>query len=81
MTSLTRDDIIRTFGEVDDSTIADIIGTGATIQELAEAQTWIANNEAPMNSGRSLAAGRVGRLVEILGRIAEEEPGPAGGGA
>ncbi|MGY8636340.1 hypothetical protein RAD15_28105 [Bradyrhizobium sp. 14AA] len=30
----------------DDVTIAQIIGTGATIEELTEAQTWLANDES-----------------------------------
>jgi hypothetical protein len=42
------------------------------------AQAWLANNEAMMNSGSPLASGRVGRLVEILTDIEDEELGPAG---
>ena len=37
MTNLTRDDVIKAVGEVDDVTVAEIIGTGATAEELAEA--------------------------------------------
>jgi len=33
MTRLTRDDIIQTVGQVDDVTVAEIIGTGATAEE------------------------------------------------
>jgi hypothetical protein len=33
-TSLTRKDVIRTIGDVDDVTVADITATGATAQEL-----------------------------------------------
>jgi hypothetical protein len=45
---------------------------------LAEAQAWLCSDEAMMNDGRPLAAGRVGQLVEILQNIEEEQPGPAG---
>ncbi len=71
MTRLTRDDVIKAGVAVDDVTIAQIIGTGATAEELAEAQAWIANDEPLINAGKPLAKGRVGELVEIL---AELEP-------
>jgi len=37
MTALTRDDVIKAVGEIDDVTIAEIIGTGATAEELRTA--------------------------------------------
>jgi hypothetical protein len=68
---ITRDDVIKAIGAADDVTIAQIIATGATVDELAEAQAWMANDEPMMNSGRPLATGRVRELVDIL---AELEP-------
>ena len=61
MTRLTRDDVIKAIGEADDVAIAEIIGTGATAEELAEAQAWLANDEALINAGRPLPSGRAGR--------------------
>jgi len=71
MTHLTREDVAKAIGEIDDVTVANIIATGATIDELAEALAWMANDEPMMNSGRPLATGRVRELVDIL---AELEP-------
>jgi hypothetical protein len=68
---ITRDDVIKAIGSADDVTIAQLIATGATVEELAEAQAWLANDEPMMNSGRRLATGRVRELVDIL---AELEP-------
>jgi hypothetical protein len=68
---ITRDDVIKAIAAADDVTIAQIIATGATVEELAEAQAWMANDEPMMNSGRPLATGRVRELVDIL---AELEP-------
>jgi hypothetical protein len=83
MTRLTRDDVIKAIGEADDVAIAEIIGTGATAEELAEAQAWLANDEALINAGRPLPSGRVGELVEILKELEAdeevEETGPAVG--
>jgi hypothetical protein len=72
MTRLTRDDVITALGQVDDIVVAEILGTGATAEELAEAQAWLSNNEALMNSGRPLATGRVSLLIEILEDIEKE---------
>ena len=78
MEPLTRKDVVSALGAVDDFIVTDIVATGATVQELAEAQAWFCSDEAMMNDGRPLAAGRVGQLVEILQNIEEEQPGPAG---
>jgi hypothetical protein len=68
---ITRDDVIKAIGAVDDVTIAQVIATGATAEELAEARAWMTNDEPMMNSGRPLATGRIRELVDIL---AELEP-------
>ena len=70
---LTRDDVVAMLGPLDDTIVAEVIATGASAAELAEARAWIANDEAMMNAGRPLAAGRVARLVEILAAPEEEE--------
>jgi len=81
MTRVTRDDVTRAVGAADDVTIAQIIGTEATVEELAEAQAWIANDEPLLNAGRPLAQGRVRQLVDILSELQrdeeDEETGPA----
>ena len=73
MTALARKDVVALFGGLDDVVIADIIATGATARELAEAHAWLANDEPLMNAGRPLPAGRIARLVDIIAAISEEE--------
>ena len=85
MKRVTRDDVTKATGLVDDVTIAEIIGTGATADELAEAQAWIANDEPLINAGKPLPSGRLGQLVEILTELEPDEddvkePGPGGSG-
>ncbi|TCU73445.1 hypothetical protein EDE08_104541 [Bradyrhizobium sp. R2.2-H] len=70
---ITRDDLIKATGAVDDVTIAQLIATGATVDELAEALAWLANDEPMMNSGRPLATGRVRELVDILVELEPDE--------
>jgi hypothetical protein len=73
MRRITRDDAIKAVRGADDVAIAQIIGTGATVEELAEAQAWMENDEPLMNAGRPLPSGRVGELVEILTELEADE--------
>jgi hypothetical protein len=79
MTRITREDVTRAIGAADDVTIAEIIGTQASVEELAEAQAWLANDEPMINAGRPLAIGRVRQLVDILSELqadVEDDDGP-----
>jgi hypothetical protein len=81
MKRVTRDDVTSVLGRVDDAVIAEIIGTGATTEELAEAKAWIVNDEPLMNEGRPLATGRVRELINLLAELEpddedDKEPGP-----
>lgn len=80
MARITRDDAIKAIGRADDVAVAEIIATGATVEELAEAQAWITNDEPLMNAGRPLATGRVRAIVDILAEFepAEDEERPTG---
>lgn len=73
MRHITREDAMKAIGGADDAVIAQIIGTGATADELAEAQAWIANDEPLMNAGKPLPSGRVGELVDILSELEASE--------
>jgi hypothetical protein len=73
---LTRDDVRAVIGPVDDITVAEIIGTGATREELVEARAWVENDEAMLNEGRHIpSGGRMSRLVEILSPPPDPEEG------
>lgn len=70
---MTRDDIIKAVGAADDVTVAEIIATGATADELALALAWIANDEPMLNAGRPLPSGRIRTLVDILSELEPED--------
>jgi hypothetical protein len=80
MTNLTRDDVIKAVGEVDDVTIAEIIGTGATTEELAEAQAWLANEDALLDAGKPPPTGHVRELIDILAELETDEEEDVGVG-
>ena len=60
-------------GPVDDAVIAEVVGLGATSDDLTEARAWVTNDEALMNAGKPLPGGRVGRLVEIITDLEQDE--------
>ena len=78
MNRITREDVITAIGQVDDVTIAQIIGTGATVEELAEAKAWIANDEPLINAGKPLATGRVRELIDLLSELEPDEEDESG---
>lgn len=73
MTRLTRDEVVKAVGLVDDVTIAEIIGTGATEEELTEAQAWMVNDDPLLNAGKALPGGRVRELIDILAELGPDE--------
>jgi uncharacterized protein (DUF433 family) len=46
MATLTREDVRAMLGPVDDGLVVEILGTGASPEELAEAYAWITDDEA-----------------------------------
>jgi hypothetical protein len=70
--TMTSDDVVAVLGPADKTLVAEVIATGATQAELAEAFAWANNDEALMGEGRHLPTGRVAVLVDLL-RSDEEE--------
>ncbi|MBN9984101.1 hypothetical protein HFO68_02335 [Rhizobium laguerreae] len=71
--AMTSKDVIAVLGPADETLVAEVIATGATQAELAEAFAWASNDEALMGEGRPLPTGRVAALVDLLSSD-EEEP-------
>lgn len=73
--ALNREQLVKAIGSIDDAGVAEILAMDATAEELAQAQAWITNDEALINSGKPLVGGRVSRLIEILTPIeAQDDP-------
>jgi hypothetical protein len=68
---MTSDDVAAILGPVDETLVAEIIATGATQSELAEAFAWANNDEALIGEGRRLPSGRVATLIDLL--VSDEE--------
>ena len=64
--TLTREQVVSVLGPMDDETIAEIMQSGASFEELQEAWAWADGDEALMGQGRPLPGTRVGTLIELL---------------
>jgi len=64
--TMTRQDVVSVLGPVDDVTIAEIIASGAPLEELREAWAWAFGDEALMSQGRPLPGTRVAALIELI---------------
>jgi hypothetical protein len=71
--TMTRQEVISVLGPVDDVTIAEIVASGVSLDELREAWAWAHGDEALMNQGRTLPGTQVGRLIDLL-QPDDEEP-------
>lgn len=63
---LSAREVKALLGPVDEELVLEILATGATAREVAEAMAWAQNDEALINEGRALPDGRVGLLIRIL---------------
>ena len=53
---LNRHLVLKALGDVDEAAVAKVLATGASREELAQAQACIDNDEPLVNSGKSLPA-------------------------
>ena len=71
MSELTPDEVLAAVHPIDDATVAEIIATGITHDELVEACHFYARDRAARSPGE-VPRGRVGRVVSILERAEAE---------
>lgn len=71
--TITREDVGAILGPTDDTLVNDLVLTGATREELAEAWAWVNSDEALLNEGRPPPSGRVAQLIDLLSAADEEE--------
>ncbi len=73
--TMTREDVIRVLGPVDDDVIVAVLATGATMEELEEAFVWLNADDVLGRQLHRQPSGRVAELCEILQPAEEEERG------
>ncbi len=70
---MTHDEVVSVLGPGDETLVAEIVATGATLAELREAWAWLHGDEALMGEGRPLPGTRVAALIDLLEPQGEEE--------
>jgi hypothetical protein len=71
MSELSRDEVLAAVHPIDDATIAEIIATGITHDELVKA-CHLFDQERHLKAPHEVPPGRIGRVVSILERIQAE---------
>lgn len=81
--AMTREEVVSVLGPMDNATIAEIIASGASLEELREAWAWAFGDEALINQGRPLPGTRVAALIDLVEPDEEDlaDPAKAGPGA
>lgn len=69
---MNASDIVAVRGPVDESIIADILMTGATSEELAQAWARRQVDEGLINEGRQHPSARVAELVALLEELDDD---------
>jgi hypothetical protein len=69
--TLTHAEVRTALGSVDDIIVAEIIAMGATAEELTQARAWVADDL--IAGSKPLPSDRVGRLIQILEKVADDE--------
>lgn len=70
--TMTSHDVVAVLGPADETLVAEVVATGATRAELAEAFAWASNDEALLGEGRHLPTGKVAALVDLMSADEEE---------
>ncbi len=63
---VTREQIARVLGRIDDAKAAAIIASGATLRELEQAAAWAVGESDVMAKVRSRASPAVAKVYDIL---------------
>jgi hypothetical protein len=69
MSEISRDDVVSQFGALGDITIAEIIATGVTMEELKVARDFVGEDEKNTNTQNRLPFGPTGRVIELVERV------------
>ncbi len=70
--TMTAHDITAIIGPADEHLLSEIMLTGATAGELAQAWAWVNSDDALVNEGRPLPSGKVAELIDLLEDMDED---------
>lgn len=77
MSKLTRAEIRRLCGDVTDECAAEMLATGATIEDVEVAVAWSAGETDLMGEERKPLKGRAAQVYELLSPELDEDADPS----
>jgi hypothetical protein len=72
--AVTRDNIIRLFGDVEDEAVVEVLGLKPTVDELEQAYVWLDGEGDRLSRAGHPQSERIGEIIDILRVEEEEEP-------
>lgn len=77
MSKLSQAEIRRLCGDLTDERVAEMIATGATVEDLEIALAWSAGESDVMGEERKPLSGRSAQIYELLTPELDEEEDPS----
>ena len=65
---MTADEAISIVGATRETTIADIVASGATVDDLSKAWFWVNADESLIGASLPSPSGKVAELIDLLAR-------------
>lgn len=62
----TAGDIVQIVGPIDDDVVAQIIATGATAEDVTQANAWLSTRDYFRRTAHEVAHGRIARVYHLL---------------
>jgi hypothetical protein len=75
--TVTAEDIREIVGPLDDSVVAAIVATGATVEEVAEAYAWLTADDSLSKELKHACQGRAAIVCDLLAPEIEAPEEPA----
>lgn len=70
--AMTAHEITAIIGPADEQLLGEIILTGATAEELAQAWAWVNSDDVLVDTGQPLPGGKVSELIDLLELVDDE---------
>lgn len=70
--AMTAQEITAIIGPADEQLLSEIMLTGATAEELAQAWAWVNSDDVLIDAGQTLPGGKIAELIELLELIDDE---------
>ena len=71
--AMTAQEITAIIGPADEQLLSEIMLTGATAEELAQAWAWVNSDDVLIDAGQPLPGGKIAELIDLL-ELIDDEP-------